>query len=81
MAKCVNDIWAEFDKDGNGFLDREETKAFVARTLGTLQGGVDNAEFNEEAYTETFNTFDVDQTGKISKNEMSAFIKKVMTGN
>ena len=29
IAKCVDGIWAEFDKDGNGNLDKEETKAFV----------------------------------------------------
>ena len=29
ISKCVDDIWNEYDKDGNGHLDKEETKAFV----------------------------------------------------
>ena len=29
INKCVDDIWAEYDKDGNGNLDKAETKQFV----------------------------------------------------
>ena len=29
IRKCVDDIWAEYDKDGSGALDRDETKKFV----------------------------------------------------
>jgi hypothetical protein len=29
----IEDIWDEFDDDGNGTLDLEETKAFVKTTL------------------------------------------------
>ena len=33
IAKCVDDIWAEYDKDNSGTLDKEETKLFVKKTL------------------------------------------------
>ena len=29
IRKCVDDIWAEYDKDNSGSLDKEETKKFV----------------------------------------------------
>ena len=32
----VNLIWNEFDTDKNGYLDRSETKKFVAKTLFNL---------------------------------------------
>ena len=37
IAKCVDDIWNEYDKDGNGTLDKEETKAFVKKTLVDME--------------------------------------------
>ena len=36
IAKCVDDIWLDFDNDGNGHLDREETRAFVVATLNEM---------------------------------------------
>ena len=36
IAKCVDDIWTDFDQDGNGCLDREETKEFVIATLNEM---------------------------------------------
>ena len=31
IRNCVEDIWDEFDDDGNGYLDKQETLAFVKR--------------------------------------------------
>ena len=31
ISNCVEDIWDEFDDDGNGYLDKNETLAFVKR--------------------------------------------------
>ena len=33
IAKCVEDIWREYDRDNSGSLDKEETKTFVLNTL------------------------------------------------
>ena len=33
IKKCVDDIWAEYDKDNSGALDKAETKLFVQNTL------------------------------------------------
>ena len=31
IAKVVDDIWAEFDNDNSGALDKEETKKFIEK--------------------------------------------------
>ena len=74
IAKCVNDIWDEYDKDKNGYLDKEETKAFVANTLAEMK---DNNTIEDNDFEETFKEFDRDGNGTIEKEEMAAFIKKV----
>ena len=33
IKACVEDIWDDFDDDGNGYLDKQETLAFVKRQL------------------------------------------------
>ena len=74
IEKCVNDIWEEYDKDGNGCLDKQETKAFVKNTLSEMN---DNASIEEQDFDDTFKEFDKDGSGTIEKDEMAAFIKKV----
>lgn len=77
IAKCVKEIWANYDKDNNGELDMEEMRPFVTETLEALDPGVG---FEEDAYKECFRTFDVDGSGKVSKNEMAAFMKNLIVG-
>ena len=74
IAKCVDDIWTEYDKDGNGNLDKNETKAFVQKTLAEMAG---NEEFSDEDFDACFKEFDKDGSGTIEKDEMALFIKKV----
>ena len=75
IAKCVDDIWAEYDKDGNGNLDKEETKAFVKKTLCDMSD--DGGEFSDDDFEACFKEFDKDGSGTIEKDEMAVFIKKV----
>merc|ERR1712113_1109894 len=76
IKKCVDDIWAEYDKDNSGALDKEETKAFVTKTLCDMEGS-DGGEFSEEDFDACFAEFDKDNSGTIEKDEMAIFIKKV----
>ena len=76
IAKCVDDIWQEYDKDNSGELDKEETKAFVKKTLCDMADG-DGGEFSEEDFDACFKEFDKDGNGTIEKDEMAIFIKKV----
>ena len=74
IKKCVDDIWAEYDKDGNGHLDKEETKKFVQNTLMEMD---DKSTIQDQDFDDTFAEFDKDKSGTIEKDEMAAFIKKV----
>ena len=74
IAKTVEAVWGQYDKDGNGFLDKEECFAFVKDSLREM-GQEDN--LTEEAYEAAFNEYDADKTGKISRGEMAAYLKKI----
>ena len=76
ISKCVDDIWAQYDKDGNGALDKEETKSFVKATLGEMSED-NNNEFSEDDFNACFAEFDKDGNGTIDKAEMAIFIRKV----
>ena len=47
----IDQLWDTYDIDGNGSLDKEETKKFVQDTIGNL-GSVD--EISPEDYDEAF---------------------------
>ena len=74
ISKCVDEIWSKYDDDGNGYLDKEETKKFVQDTLSDM---ADGAGFNDEDFDTCFKEFDKDGSGTIEKGEMVQFIKSV----
>ena len=67
IRKCVDDIWAEYDKDGSGSLDKEETKKFVKNTLSEMN---DSGEFSEADFEACFKEFDKDGSGYITKGDL-----------
>jgi Ca2+-binding EF-hand superfamily protein len=71
----IDQIWATYDVDNSGALDKEETKKFVKDTFGNLSGG---DEFSDEAFDEVFATFDKDGSGTVEKAEMVVFIKQLL---
>jgi Ca2+-binding EF-hand superfamily protein len=60
----IDDLWAKFDNDNSGFLDKQETRLFVQEAL---EGVVDNEEFNEDAFEEVFIKVDTDKSGTVDK--------------
>ena len=74
INKCVDDIWTKYDKDNSGFLDKEETKAFVKDTMEEMS---DNGTWDNKEFEKCFQEFDKDGSGTIEKAEMTVFIKKV----
>ena len=34
LLQTVNEIWCNYDKDGNGYLDKKEMRTFINDTLG-----------------------------------------------
>ena len=75
IKKCVDDIWAEYDTDKSGALDKDETRRFVAATLKEMQN--EQGELDDKDFEDTFKEFDKDNSGTIEKDEMATFIKKV----
>ena len=76
IAKIVDEIWAKYDDDNNGYLDKTETKQFVRDTLGEMTDG-DAMEGNDDEFEACFAEFDEDGSGTIEKAEMVKFIMKV----
>ena len=66
-------MWSQYDADGNGFLDKQETIRFVMDTLKSM-GTTDN--ISQEDMDSAFAEFDTDKTGKITKENMIAYMRK-----
>ena len=73
IIAAVEKLWAQYDVDGNGYLDKTETKRFVADTFKNLSA---SDQLSEEQFEEAFNEFDQDKSGKIDKGEMVNYMKK-----
>ena len=74
IMRCVDDIWRDYDTDGSGELDKEETRKFIFDTLKEMS---DDCQFSDEDFEQCFVEFDEDQSGTIEKEEMVVFIKRV----
>ena len=74
IAKCVQEIWIEYDDDNSGSLDKEETRQFVKNTLCDMGDGKG---MSDEEFEQCFSEFDEDNSGTIEKHEMIAFIRNI----
>lgn len=72
LNQVVEDIWKNFDKDGNGFLDKHELRAFL-QSVNTSLG--DEAA-DEAKFEQTFNEIDSDSSNTITKEEMKNYLSK-----
>lgn len=74
FVKDLDDLWSEQDVDGNGWLDKKETKNFMVELSKSIEK--DRAKnFDLEKFPALFEQFDEDQNGYLSKGEISQFIK------
>ena len=75
IEKVINSIWAKFDKDKNGELDRNEARKFITATIAEMGT-------RETVTTDAFNTMfeemDVNGNGRVDKEEMAIQIKKFL---
>ena len=74
ISRCVAEIWAVYDDDNSGALDKEETRQFVKETLGDMGDGKG---MSDEEFEQCFLEFDADGSGTIEKREMIEFIKSI----
>lgn len=70
----IDEVWAKYDVDKNGFLDKIETKKFVLDTLGKFEA---RTQFSDEMFEEVFKMFDKNNSGTVEKAEMATFIKQL----
>ena len=74
LMKTVDNIWQEYDKDGNGVLDKTEMRSFVEATI--TQSGM-NKTVTDEEFNQIFQQFDLDNSTTIEKDEMAVFVKRM----
>ena len=80
LMATVNDIWATYDKDGNGNLCKTEMRAFIATTLGQVDeafGKDSRPTISDEEFEAIFREFDIDESGTIEKDEMAILVKRM----
>ena len=74
IGHCIEEIWNEFDEDGNGDLDFEETTGFVKHIL--VEVG-EKPVYSDKDFLECFEQLREGGPGCITKAEMAIFVKKV----
>ena len=75
---AVEKIWAQFDKDNSGYLDKPETKVFLKTVLENVPPPNN---YDESKFDMTFQAIDKNRNGKIEREEMVLFIKTIMGQN
>ena len=77
MAK---DIWKKYDRDGNGFLDEDEIRNFVADVLNNVDleqsFPIEKKESNLDV-KEIFSQIDLNGNGKVEFEEMADFLLRI----
>ena len=75
LNECLNDIWDNYDADGNGTLEFNEAKKFLKDVM--KESGIE--ELSTKELKNAFDDFDEDGSGAISKDEMLILIR-MLTG-
>ena len=65
ISQVVNDIWGAFDKDGSGYLDRNEANELLKLVFKQL-----NMPFSTAKADHVFKLIDANNDGKIAKGEL-----------
>ena len=75
IQECIDEIWQEYDRDNNGYLDKDECKKFILSTVDEMKGvPLPKGELD---FDSCFDEIDTDNSGHISKEEMVNLFRKV----
>ena len=75
---CIVDLlWADYDQNNNGTLDKKECKNFINLCL---QNFGSQRQLSDAAFDEIFATYDTDGNGTIEKSEMKQVIRNILDG-
>ena len=69
--KRVEQIWAKFDTDNSGVLNKEQGKLFLQQELETMTGQPPT----DEEIERNFSIIDEDGNGSLDKEEVLKFLK------
>ena len=76
IREFVEDLWTEYDKDNSGYLQKEEVRELVQKTLSEV-GAADT--FSEDMFEELYaKSFDGDADEKVTLEEMIKFMRTIM---
>ena len=80
INQVLEEVWNNFNDDGNEHLDKDEMEKFIYITL--IENGDRNYKTindlrRDEEFQTVFAQFDDDGSGTITKDELAEFIKKV----
>ena len=73
VKQIVEEMWKQFDMDGSGDLDKEETRDMLKHICAQ-----NKKKFKEDAFESTYLLIDRDMSGKIDKTEMMIFVKSLL---
>jgi Ca2+-binding EF-hand superfamily protein len=71
LEDCLEDIWDNYDEDGNGVLEYKEAKKFIKDVLRESGMG----KVSSKDIKKAFNDFDADKSGTMDKAEMKEFLR------
>ena len=80
IEHVVDQIWVQYDSDNNGSLDKEEGYDFMKIVLNVHEKmvagkiGREAKEISDEEVLQAMKDCDTDKDGKISKEEMNAWV-------
>ena len=80
MTTYIQNIWEMYDADGNGVLDKDESKQFVQEMMSDLVSA-DHEEIDDASFEQIFAMLDTDGSGTIDKQEMFNYLKTVCKFN
>ncbi|CAK4077990.1 unnamed protein product [Aphanomyces euteiches] len=76
LDNYMNDVWATYDGDHSGFLERKEARAFVDKLIQDMvASGLDVQGFDFDA---CFDAYDVDGNNQLSRKELRVFVEQLM---
>ena len=76
LISVVDELWDKYDTDGNGELDKDETRNLIKECMNNLNKNHHRnlEQFSDEAYDKLFERIDRDGNGTIDKSEMNRLI-------
>jgi len=81
ISMIVDATFEEYDKNGDGFLNKEESKDFAETVFTKLykeHGMSDKETFSDDVYNDLWAKYDKNKDDKLDKEEMTPFIYSLL---